>query len=1703
MRIRSNLPILASTLIAILTPLSVLSGAELPAVSSGVLQLWLKADAGVIADANSQVSEWDDQSENANNAVQSDPLKQPVLVPGAVVKSGKPVLRFDGVQSTANGDYLQGTGLVDIPAGYTSFLVYLRANPSPVSEQIPLGVGVPGQVNANRLDYIRSGFGGGNSEMSFAAWANDHGTGFSIPVNTYRIWTTRLSDDMTLVDLHDSDGVTDSAFSIAVGNLLAPQAGYYVGGLGAQTRNMQGDIAEVIIYQGALSDEDVTAVEDYLKAKYYRPEIAPYVISFSPQGNAVRTNAVISMEIQDNVSQLAPASVQLFLNGTAVAPVITKPPGASVSTVTYDPKGALNQEATNTVTIIFADNSTPPIVQTNEFSFGVISDQKAANIINLDFNGFRNTPGLNTAGATYAGAGVAGGGDTFNGLMADSTMPDGSDNDSITVTGANFLNSIGQPTTVTFSISAVGGRNDGVSPTQTGSDALLNDYIFVGNYGQTSGTADFTIGGLGSVPSVDLYFYRGPGSPAQPVTIPGATPDVLVPSGDFTAANTVYFSHVPVSAGKITGTLSGANASMAGLTIMKPLPQPYVQSIAPTGRGVSATLPVTIELFDYVTTVAANTIQLSLNDQLVTPAIDKPAGSAVTTITYLPTGGWTSQSTNTVKIIFSDTSTPAIVQSTEYTFVVEKISAQPTWDVSADFSLAGNPNGAWSYGSMARLDGLPDVTSFNLYTDGTSGDLGTPIEWWHTGAIDPNVSHNPTAADFSAFEITWSPGEISLGPGFGGTLTAARWTAPEDGLYSINTAFTDNQGGGAVGADVYVYLNDTQVFVGDSGTAVGAGVSLATNLTLTAGDHLDFIVGAGSDLAPTGKNTRLDATLILRPPAPYVIATSPEGRTVRANATISVQIVDHITQLDPASVQLFLNGAAVTPTIAKPAGSDVSTITYDPKGALIQEATNTVQIVFGDNGSPALVQTNEFSFWVISELKAANIINIDFNGVRNTPGLNDVGATYAGQGAAGGGAVFNGLTADSMLPDGSDNDSLTVGGTNLLDSIGQPTTVSFTISPVGGRNDGATPDGTGPTVLFSDYIFVGNFGQTSGSADFTIGGLGSIPSADLYFYLGPGSPAQPVQIAGASPTAFPGAGSFTSANTVFFSHVPITGGSISCTLTGANACLSGLSIAKPLPLPYVQSTSPAGKGVKSTEPINIQLYDYGTVVVLDSIQLTVNGQAVSPTVNKPAGSPVTTITYLPTGGWPSLSTNNVKIVFGDNATPPNVQSAEFTFVSERTSAQPFWSVADNYSLAGNPNGTWSYGSMSRVGGLPDTSTLTLYTDGTAGGLGTPIEFWHTGGWDPNVSHNPTDSDYLNFGVHWYAGIVSLGPGFDGTLTAARWTAPSAGTYTINAMFTDDQDGGDGADVYVYHNDTALFRGNSGTTVGSGTNFTTVLFLAAGDQLDFIGGAGADLAPTGDNAALDAVITLAWSAAGDYSIAANPNGAWSYGSFSRTNSLPDVASFTLYTDGTANGIGTPMDFWHTGGWDPNVSHNPTTSDYSNFGITWKPGTISLGPGFDGTLTGVRWTAPAAGSFVVSAAFTDDQDGGDGADVYLYHNGTALFKGNTGNVSGAGTNFTTIVSLAVGDHIDFIAGAGADLAPTGDNTALDAVIYEGAMPSVLQLSIALQANAVVLSWTGTATLQSADSLLGPWNNITDATSPYTVTPSGPGKFYRLKQ
>ncbi len=113
-------------------------------------------------------------------------------------------------------------------------------------------------------------------QSDFTVWTGNYIAPFVVPTDTFRICTDRVNTNLSTVDIFDSSANSETNFSLAMGGLETPSAGYFVGGLNTsltgdgRSRCFDGDIAELIIYRGYLSDADRLKVANYLEQKYFQ-----------------------------------------------------------------------------------------------------------------------------------------------------------------------------------------------------------------------------------------------------------------------------------------------------------------------------------------------------------------------------------------------------------------------------------------------------------------------------------------------------------------------------------------------------------------------------------------------------------------------------------------------------------------------------------------------------------------------------------------------------------------------------------------------------------------------------------------------------------------------------------------------------------------------------------------------------------------------------------------------------------------------------------------------------------------------------------------------------------------------------------------------------------------------------------------------------------------------------------------------------------------------------------------------------------------------------------------------------------------------------------------------------------------------------------------------------------------------------------------
>lgn len=224
------------------------------------IALWLKADAGVTADGSGFVTQWNDQSGNGNNAFQPSSDLMPTLVNGAL--NGHPVLHFDGVD-----DYMD--------VAHTSSLV-VRRDVSVFAvasfDDFANFNGIIGKTVGNSpapLDfYTLSGSGAirlyrGNPTGNNGANALVTGTQNPVAAQAYIISGIVRGTNATQY----LDGAFKGSARLIAG-ILDAGGPLRVGSRDDLVTKLKGNLAEVILVRGAVSDAERVSITGYLGSKY-------------------------------------------------------------------------------------------------------------------------------------------------------------------------------------------------------------------------------------------------------------------------------------------------------------------------------------------------------------------------------------------------------------------------------------------------------------------------------------------------------------------------------------------------------------------------------------------------------------------------------------------------------------------------------------------------------------------------------------------------------------------------------------------------------------------------------------------------------------------------------------------------------------------------------------------------------------------------------------------------------------------------------------------------------------------------------------------------------------------------------------------------------------------------------------------------------------------------------------------------------------------------------------------------------------------------------------------------------------------------------------------------------------------------------------------------------------------------------------------
>jgi hypothetical protein len=166
------------------------------------------------------------------------------------------------------------------------------------------------------------------------------------------------------------------------------------------------------------------------------------------------------------------------------------------------------------------------------------------------------------------------------------------------------------------------------------------------------------------------------------------------------------------------------------------------------------------------------------------------------------------------------------------------------WNAVTDFSATANPSHDWSYGYCEAGAGPAGFTPYN-HTAPLPGYESSGVVGWcfgDAGWADPNLNKNTSETLVDAYTITWEPGTLAGGGDGGGAYaTMLRWTCPADGVYDVDATLTGIQNSGAWANWLVSKNASTDWLAIQMYGGYGESLAYSDQLTLSAGDTLDFL----------------------------------------------------------------------------------------------------------------------------------------------------------------------------------------------------------------------------------------------------------------------------------------------------------------------------------------------------------------------------------------------------------------------------------------------------------------------------------------------------------------------------------------------------------------------------------------------------------------------------------------------------------------------------------------------------------------------------------------------------------------------------------------------------------------------------------------------------------------------------------------------
>ena len=905
--------------------------------------VWWSADAANNVINNGAVTQLTDQSGNGNNAVQDtqNETPLPLFVTNAI--NGLPTLGFGGTNCL-----ISATGAT---TGNSSHSIFIVASYTALAQYRNGAVFYSDTAGADQNSCL--GVNPNGNTMWVGGYAEDNapyvgsipldGAGFNI-----------------LGKIYTASSANYQGFVAGVQDVNATGDTYNLGdtrvGLGKQYNNgsyWAGDIAEVIVFNSALSYSDLEAVQHYLANKYNLPLALPG-ISLTAANTTLfgGSNAVLTLTIP----QAANASQAVTVTVTNNNPGVVSLQGAvgNILTVTF-PAGATNVQSV-TVTGVNAGQASltyasPGLVPTGPATINVVFGVSVIPVTGGDLGqGFSPLP-IDVAAVDFDSRNPN---QTIQGVSftADVPTPEGGLN---TNPGGGF-----------------GGYNGYTAPTFSPADAnnTAMSAVFSGFYYANNNLQQSTIGGneygqyqftglsVGQTYQVDLFTIADSNPRYTLTQVIGATTNSYDVLTELTPTIVSYTAMTPDANGDITVQFCWGPGSVAGSSGNSGL----ISAIALTTRPSSTSMlltPANTSLFGGSNTVLTLTIPSSANaSRAVTvtvtnnnPGVVSLQGAVgnILTVTF-PAGATNVQSVVVTGVGAGQASltyaSPGLVPTGPATINVVIPSSMIGHWLSGTQSFADTSG----YKAPGTHDGVPTGANYYWTNDVPASRSGYSLAFpasnpdtvilitntWDTLSTDPGYQPTFDGDIVNAFSValwakgfpaTWNPwmskwGENYTGPNAGWQLRQFSSTG--------NSCFTVR--GAATAGDLEASTNSNDgnwhYYVGTYDAQHGLQ-SIYVDGTLSAQAAVSSPSGAASyePMIICGKSNG-DGT-------PTSMATY--GEEITSAEVYDIRIYNYA--LGPSQVSQLYSGTASAPTLGVTRSGSNLVLTWQAGSTLLQ-ATN-------------------------------------------------------------------------------------------------------------------------------------------------------------------------------------------------------------------------------------------------------------------------------------------------------------------------------------------------------------------------------------------------------------------------------------------------------------------------------------------------------------------------------------------------------------------------------------------------------------------------------------------------------------------------------------------------------------------------------------------------------------------------------------------